>query len=155
MHRCNMLGRHVPIQLTIMRASSDGIPSHAHISKPQFLCLRSQLRYGKVSIKLDPDYFIIMQKHMQDLCWELGLAFASSQLSTQVSILTSKNCCCHVDIHVTLETWNSLWSGKSQLPCSQWPRLHGLTSSDLGLGTREPCEPASAQEVFGHSRSRS
>ena len=37
-------------------------------------------------------------------------------------------------------TWNlglgtPMWSGKSQLPCSQRLRLQWLTSSDLGLGT--------------------
>ena len=32
-------------------------------------------------------------------------------------------------------TWNSMWSGKSQLACSQSLRLHGLTSSALRLRT--------------------
>ena len=40
-------------------------------------------------------------------------------------------------------THDPVWSGKSQLPCSQWLKLHGLTSSDLWLMT--PCEPASKQ----------
>ena len=34
-----------------------------------------------------------------------------------------------------LRTWDPMWSGKSQLPCSQRLRLHRLTSSDLGLST--------------------
>ena len=75
----------------------------------------------------------LMQKYSWDLCWEMGLDFCLTQLSTQVPSLTSKNCC-HVGIHVILGTWDPVWSGKSQLPCSKWLRLHGLTSSDLGLG---------------------
>ena len=35
-----------------------------------------------------------------------------------------------------LKIWDPMWSGKSQLPSSRWLRLHGLTSSDLGLGSR-------------------
>ena len=35
-------------------------------------------------------------------------------------------------------TWDFVWSGKSQLPCSQWLRLDILTSSDLGLRTWKP-----------------
>ena len=45
-----------------------------------------------------------------------------------------------------------MWSGKSQLPCSQRLRLHGLTSSDLGLRTWDLCEPALSSykwEVLG------
>ena len=33
-------------------------------------------------------------------------------------------------------------SGKSQLPCSQWLILHGLTSCHLGLKTWDLCEQA-------------
>ena len=46
--------------------------------------------------------------------------------------------CCHVGIHVILETWNPMWSGESQFSCSQHIRLHELTSSDLELKTWEP-----------------
>ena len=43
--------------------------------------------------------------------------------------------------HWGLKTWDPMWSGKSQCPCSQQLRLHRLTSSGLGgLGT--PCEVA-------------
>ena len=80
-----------------------------------------------------------MQKNSWDLYWELGLAFCSTQLWTCVLSLTSKKCC-HVGIHVILGTWDlgPVWSGKSQLPSSQWLSLQGLTSSKLGLGTH--CE---------------
>ena len=37
-------------------------------------------------------------------------------------------------------TWNPVWSGKSQLPCSQQLRLHGLTSSDFGGQKTYRCE---------------
>ena len=37
--------------------------------------------------------------------------------------------------YLGLRTWDPVLSGKSQLPCSQELRLHGLTSSDLGLRT--------------------
>ena len=76
----------------------------------------------------------------QDLCWELGLAYCSTQFSTQVSNLTS-NKQCHVVIHVILlrlRTWDLLWSGKSQLSCSPRLRFHRLTKSDMGLRTSYP-----------------
>ena len=75
-----------------------------------------------------------MQNDSWALCWELCLAFCSTHLETQVPSLTSKKCC-HVGIHVTVgnEDLGRVWNGKSQLPCSQRLRLHGLTSSDLRL----------------------
>ena len=92
-----------------------------------------------------------MQKQSQDLCCELGLALCLIQYSTQVQNSTSPlESVAMYGIHVTLETWNlkpCVWSGKSQLPCSQRLRLHGLTSSDLGHGTWDPCEPAPS--LFG------
>jgi hypothetical protein len=91
-----------------------------------------------------------MQKYLRDLGWELGLAFCSTQLATQVPSPTSKKCC-QVGIQVILGTWDLVWNAKSQLPCSQRLRLHGLTSSNLGLRTREPCEWAfkmSSQELL-------
>ena len=44
--------------------------------------------------------------------------------------------------YLGVRTWEPAWSGRSQLPCSQWLRLHGLTSSDLGLRTWDPGELA-------------
>ena len=40
--------------------------------------------------------------------------------------------------YLEIRTWNPVWSGESQLPCSQQLRLHGLTSSELGLRTWDP-----------------
>ena len=39
-----------------------------------------------------------------------------------------------------LGTWDPRKVVKSQPSCSQWLRLHGLTSSDLGLGTWDLCD---------------
>ena len=72
----------------------------------------------------------IMQEYLHDLCWELGLVFYSTQLSTQALSLTSKQCCL-VGIHVILGTWDPCEVVKSQLSCSRRLRLHRLTSSDL------------------------
>jgi hypothetical protein len=41
-----------------------------------------------------------------------------------------------------------VWSGKSQLPCSQRLRLHRLTSSDLGLRTWDPMWSGPKKQVF-------
>ena len=49
-------------------------------AKSQLLSLKKPLEYGSLLVKSDLDYF--MQKYSQDLCWELGLAFYSTQLST-------------------------------------------------------------------------
>jgi hypothetical protein len=86
-----------------------------------------------------------MQKYSRDLSWALALAFCSTYFSTKVPSLIFKKCC-HVSIHVILGTHEletRYESGKSQLPCSQRLRLHGLTSSDLGCRTRDPCQLAS------------
>ena len=40
-------------------------------------------------------------------------------------------------------TWDPVWSRKSQLPCSQQLRLHGLTSRDLGHSIGTLCEVVS------------
>ena len=104
--------------------------------KYQLLNLKKPLKYGRLPLKSDLGYF--MQKYLWDLCWELNLALYLIQLSPQVPSLTSKKCC-HVGIHVILGTHDlrpPVWSGKSQLSSSQRLRLHRLTSSDLGLGTR-------------------
>jgi hypothetical protein len=43
-----------------------------------------------------------------------------------------------------LRTWDPMWSGKSQIPCSQQLRLHILTSSDVGLRLGTRCEMTSS-----------
>ena len=50
--------------------------------------------------------------------------------------------CRHYCHYLGLGTWDLVWSGKSQLPSSQWLRLQELTSSELGVKTCDPCEPA-------------
>ena len=46
------------------------------------------LKYGYLSLKLALDCYT--QKYSRDLCWELSLAFCSTQLSTQVPSLSFK-----------------------------------------------------------------
>ena len=70
-------------------------------AKSQRVCLKEPLRYGLLSWKLDLDYF--MQKYPWEVGWELGLAFRSTQLATQVPSLASKKCG-HLDIHVIVGT---------------------------------------------------
>ena len=100
-------------------------------ARPQLLSLQKPSRYDWLSSKLDLDLFY--EKNVE-FGLGVGLAFSSIQLSTQVPSLTSKKCC-HVGIHVILGTWDPMWSGKSQLPCSQRLRLHILISSHMGLTT--------------------
>ena len=58
-------------------------------------------------------------KYSQDLCWELGLVFSSTQLLTQVSNLTFKKYC-YVGIHVILG-----------IPCDVVsPNFHALNVQD-------------------------
>ena len=45
-------------------------------------------------------------------------------------------------LYAGIQIWNHVWSGKSQLSCAQWLRLHKLTSSDLGVRTWDPCKLA-------------
>ena len=83
-----------------------------------------------------------MKKYSWDLLRVGTSFFFSNHLTTQALSLISKKCY-HVCIHVIVGTWDPLWSGKSQLPCSQRLILHELTSSDLGCRTcGTPCEPA-------------
>ena len=66
----------------------------------------------------------------------VGFSFLFDKLSTQVTRFTFKKCC-HVGIHVILGTYDPC--GKSQLSMlSMAERLHGLSSSDLGLKTKDP-----------------
>jgi hypothetical protein len=66
------------------------------------------------------NWSLIMQnKNLHDLCWQLGLAFCSTQLLTQIPSLTSKNCC-DVDIHVIVGILCEVVS----------PNFHALNGSD-------------------------
>jgi hypothetical protein len=61
----------------------------------------------------------MQNKNLHDLCWQLGLAFCSTQLLTQIPSLTSKNCC-DVDIHVIVGILCEVVS----------PNFHALNGSD-------------------------
>ena len=112
-----------------IRAGSHAVPSPNIETKSQLLNLRKPLKYGLFSLKLDSDYFV--QKNSWDLCQELGMASCSIQLSTQVQ--TSPH------------TWNfgTRVKWQVQLQCSQWLRLHILT-------TRDPCEPTLRVFILQH-----
>ena len=84
-----------------LMVGSHGVSSPNMEAKSQLLSLKKTFKYGQLSLKSDLDSF--MHKYSWDLCWELGLAFCSTQLSTQVPSLISKKCC-HMGIYVILGT---------------------------------------------------
>jgi hypothetical protein len=132
-----------------LRAHLHGIPSPKSqvslmLASPymevnsQLLGLEKPSKYGLYSLKSDLDYF--MHKYLRDM-----LRFGSSFMlgpTLNTSPMPHLQKVFHVSTRVILGTWDYVWSGRSQLPYSQWLRLHGLTSNDLGLRTWDPCEPA-------------
>ena len=104
-------------------------PKSQHRDKVPTFEPQETLKYGLFSLKLDSDYFV--QKNSWDLCQELGMASCSIQLSTQVQ--TSP----HTWDFGTRVKW------QVQLQCSQWLRLHILT-------TRDPCEPILRVFILQH-----
>jgi hypothetical protein len=112
------------------------VPSPTHVSKSQHRgkvptsSLKKPSKYGYLSLKSNLDY--LMKNYSPNFNWKLGLALYSTQLSTQLPKLTSKKCCHGGIIHAINLDLGPVWSGKSQLPCSQRLRLHRLTSSNLG-----------------------
>ena len=62
--------------------------------------------------------------------WDLGFGTLCEVVSPNFHALHGWECMNWPQVICDL-----VWSGKSQLPCSRWLRLHGLTSSDLGLRT--------------------
>ena len=83
-----------------------------------------------------------MQNYSRDLCWELGLAFCSTQLSTQVPSLTFKKCCrrpCHawdLGLGTMCEVVSPNFHDLNGWNYMDWPQV----TWGLGLGT--PCELA-------------
>ena len=148
-------------EILFPKASSHGVPSPTHVSKSQYMATKSQLlslkrplKFVLYSLKLDLDY---LWKQSWDLCWHLGLALYSTQSTTQVQVSPPKSVAMQASLSfLGLRSWElgHVWSGKSQLPCSQRLRLHGLTSGTLRLWT---CEPALGlmclnwtQQEYGH-----
>jgi hypothetical protein len=107
-------------------------------------------------------WFIIIQVISLLLVLRVGSSFfLNPTLNTSSKPHMHPKQCCHVDIHVIfwgwiehtlnsrqsppetevflsmsyfgLRTWDPMWSGESQLQCSQRLRLHKLASNDLGL----------------------
>jgi hypothetical protein len=97
---------------------------------------------------IESDFENYMEMNSWDWCWELDLAFCSTQLSTSVPSFT-----CYACILVILGTQDLGSHVKSQLPCSQWLRLHILTSSDLGFTTLDHVWMAfgSKGSMYGHT----
>ena len=81
--------------------------------------------------------WLIYAKNIGFVLWVVSSFLLSTQLSTKFMSVTSP--CKH-----SHHTWDPMRSGKPQLPSSQWLQLqlHGLTSSELGLGLGTSCEPA-------------
>ena len=103
-------------------------------AKSQCLNLKKLIKIWLIIIKVGS--WILCQKinKSRGTCIESfgsTITLCSTQHLTQVPNLTSKECC-HVRVYVMIGTWDHVQSGKSQFPCSQWLRLHGLSSSDLG-----------------------
>ena len=103
------------------------LPSPNMEAKSQLLNLN---QHGLYLLKLNLEYFM-QNKNLHDLCLhDLGLAFRSTQLSTQVPSLTSKNCC-DVDIHVIVgipyEVLSPNFHALNGWDWTGWP------SNDLGL----------------------
>jgi hypothetical protein len=90
-----------------------GSPSPTHVSESQ--------HGGKVptfEARFTKIWWIIMKVQSSSfyanvfVCWELGLAFCSTHLSTQVSSLTSKKCTCCPCRHPCLTgDLGLMWSG--------------------------------------------
>ena len=90
---------------------------------PNFLSLNKSLKYGLYPVKSNLDF---RAKKSQDLCWELGQAFCSTRLSTQVLTPTLKKCC-HVGIHVILgtlcEVVGANFHALNDWDCTEWHQV--------------------------------
>ena len=134
-HACLILGPTKRNQedkgmLCCLGASSHGVPSPTHVNKfqhggkvPTFesqepmkdmVFVRPRLLYAKIFL-LDPTFNTCPESQLQKVMPRRHL--------------------CHI---WGLKSWDHVWSGKSQLPCSQQMRLHGFTSSEPRLGTWDP-----------------
>ena len=125
---CNLQLVHMGSQVPLMLASSN------MEAKSQLLNLKAFIKIWLVILKSNLNY--LMQNYSWDLSWVMDLAPYLTQLSTQVLSLTSKKI---LPSYLKLKTWNPVWSGKSQRPCSQRLRLHQINLQmtwDLGLETR-------------------
>ena len=119
------------------------VPSPTHVSKAQYggniPSFKPQETIKTWLIIINVGSWLFMLRHLQNLCWELGLASCSTQHKPQVSL--PKSYAMHASMFI-LHIWGPVWSGKPQLPCSQWLEVHKLTSSSLGHWTQDPCEQA-------------
>ena len=119
-----------------LRTRSHGVQSPIHVNKFQ--------HGGKVPT-FEPQEtvrvysWLYYAKEFLGLVVRVGFSFLLNQtLNTSPKSHLQKVLPCRCPCH----TWDHVWSGKSQLPCSQQMRLHGLTLSDLELRTWDPGELA-------------
>ena len=124
-----------------LRAGSHGIPSPTHVSKAKHagkvptIEPQQTIKARFSSIKIRSCLFYA--KKFLGLVLRVGSSFLlNPTLNMRPEPHLQKVLPCRHPCH----TWNlgPVWSGKSQLPSSQWLSLQGLTSSKLGLGTH--CE---------------
>jgi hypothetical protein len=109
-------------------------PTHVNLASPemeaksQLLSLHKSVKYDLYSLKLN---MITSSKIFLRLLSRVGsriLLDPTLKISPKPHLQKVSSCKhpCH--------TWDLVWSSKSHMSCSQWLRLHKLTSSDLGLG---------------------
>ena len=129
-----------------LRADSRGVPSPTFVSMSQW----RQSPHTWASRHRQNRYYyhqswilIISCRKIARHVWRVGSRFLLDPTLNRSPTLVSRKCC----LVTSLSYFRPLWSGKSQRPCSQWMRLHGLTSSDLERRTWDPCEPALSLEA--------
>ena len=83
----------------------------------------------------------ILRKFMYGTCVE-GWVQVFARPTSQHNDRASRPKCVVMWASMRLRTWDPVWSGKSQPPCTPRLRLHRLTSIDLVLRTWDPCELA-------------
>ena len=122
-------------------ASSHGVPSPTHVSKSKHggkvptIEPQQIIKVWFTSIKIRS--WLFHAKKLSGLVLRVGSTFLlGPTLNIHPEPLLQKVLPCRHPCH----TWalGPMWSDKSQIPCSQWLSLHGLTSSKVGLRTWDP-----------------
>ena len=87
-------------------------------------------------IFIEIGYSLSYPQKFMGLVLRVGSSVFLDPNSTQVPTSSPKSITKHAFMsYLGLRTWDRVWSGKSQLPCSRRLRLHGSISSHLGLRT--------------------
>ena len=112
------MGFHVPSLTHIIK-------SHEHGGKHPPFEPQETIKIWFLSLELYLYQFI---ENIIGACVECLVSLTSLNTSPKPNLKR----CCHT------QNLRPMWSGKSQLPCSQPLELHRLTSSELRLRTRDP-----------------